>query len=141
MGESKQEIQLLKEQSRENLKDWVGTEQEHAETQEYVRKRIKKARMEKGISARALSTLIGRTPSYISSLETGRIETKIADLLAIAQATQQPIKYFMPNRYKQKEQELDGEEYELVKNFRKIKTEDAKEIAQKTVKQLAGLKH
>ena len=105
-------------------------------------KQEKKARDEKDLSQRDMSFLVNRSQGFISKMEKGEVLPSLTDLLAMTLILEKPFKYFIPSfaYYKSKEGETDGEEWELLQAFRKIKSEDAKRIAINTIEQLAEMK-
>lgn len=106
----------------------------------HIRRQIGDAREEKDLSQRELSKRIKRSSAYISQLEAGRIEPTALDLIAIAIALEKPLAYFFPQSIKSDENGLSDKEWQLVWQFRRIKSSDAQDVAIKQVRQLADLK-
>jgi len=102
----------------------------------------RKARQRKGLSQRELSSKIGRSKTFISKMEKKEVLPSVTDLLGMTIVLEEPFKYFFPGfaYYKSTEDEPDGEEMELLKAFRKIKSKPAKRIAVNTIEQLAEIK-
>lgn len=105
---------------------------------DFVRERVKEARLKKGYSQRELSEIITRSNSYISQIESGRLDVSIVDLIALSTALDQPVRYFVPV-YEMLEGELNPQEAELLREFRGIKNPELKDAAVRQVAELAKL--
>lgn len=109
---------------------------------EHIRQQARKAREEKQISQRELSLTVNRSKSFISKMEAGDLVPSVTDLLAMSLTLKKPLKYFLPGfaYYKPTDDELDGDEWELVRAYRKIKNDEAKKLAIKSVEGLSQIK-
>lgn len=105
----------------------------------HIREQIKKARQQQNLSTRELSQKVNHSTSFISKVEQGTLQPGILDLLALTVILQKPLKYFVPTYYKEKDEDLTGEEWELIRHFRKIKNDDTRRIAVNTMQQLAEI--
>lgn len=57
-------------------------------------KRVKDARLEKGLTQKDLADHLGRTAASISDLERGKVQVTASDLYKISQYLRKPIEYF-----------------------------------------------
>lgn len=105
----------------------------------HIRDQIRRARLEKDFSTRWLSQQVNRSSSFLSKVEAGNAEPSILDLVALTVTLQKPLKYFVPTYYKERDEELTGEEWELVQHFRRIKSRETRKIAINTMQQLAEI--
>lgn len=110
-------FRINKERKQDFSEQVRKTEEEYFE---FVRKRIREAREERGMTQEELGNAIHKSRVIISDLERGRTEVNAADLMRIAHVLEKPIKYFFPIRDVPSEEELTTEEWELVLQFRKL---------------------
>ncbi|MHA1169485.1 MAG: helix-turn-helix transcriptional regulator [Candidatus Hodarchaeales archaeon] len=61
---------------------------------ENIVKKIKKARLERGLTQNNLAKLLDRTSASISDLERGKVQVSASDLYKIAKYLSKPIEYF-----------------------------------------------
>lgn len=112
--------------------EWEGKIGDH------VAEKIKQAREEEGVSQRQLSTLLSRSNAYVSQIESRRLSPTIFDLVGLVFALKRPIKYFLPVD-EPMEEELSGEEWTLLNQFRKIKDDGIRETAIRQIAELVKL--
>ena len=62
---------------------------------EIIVKRIKAARMERGLTQQNLADQLGRTAAALSDLERGKVQVTASDLLKLARYLNKPIEYFL----------------------------------------------
>ena len=74
--------------------------------------------------------------SYVSQLESGRLDVALTDLVALSAALDKPVRYFLPV-YEVREGQLTPEEESLVQQFRQIKSPSLREAASAHIAQLA----
>lgn len=95
----------------------------------YIREKIKEAREKKGMTQAELAENLYRTQSFISNLESGRLEVSAVDLMGIAYLVEKPMRYFFPV-YVPTEGDLADYEWELIHFLRKIGDEErARKVA------------
>jgi transcriptional regulator with XRE-family HTH domain len=76
-----------------------GREDEKAqEIREHLGRRIRAARMKRGLKGVELARQIGVAPATISGWERGRYEPSLENLRRLVQATGEPSSYFNPER-------------------------------------------
>ena len=66
---------------------------------EIIVKRIKAARMERGLTQQNLADQLGRTAAALSDLERGKVQVTASDLLKLARYLNKPIEYFYGEEY------------------------------------------
>lgn len=66
---------------------------------ETIVKRIKDARLERGLTQHDLADHLGRSTAAISELERGKVQVTASDLYQIAQLLNKPIEYFFGEEY------------------------------------------
>jgi transcriptional regulator with XRE-family HTH domain len=118
--------------------------EEEAEYISYIKAKIKDARENAGLTQSQLADKLGRTQAYFSKLEGGGPEGRglvpsIVEVLGIAHFTETPIQFFLPIQ-DAREDVLTGMEWQLIAHFRKIDSDEVRELALSTVKQLAGVR-
>lgn len=62
-------------------------------------KRVKDARIEKGLTQKDLADHLGRTAASISDLERGKVQVTASDLYKISQYLKKPIEYFFGEKF------------------------------------------
>jgi transcriptional regulator with XRE-family HTH domain len=109
---------------------------------EHIKEQAKKAREETELSQRELSNKVNRSKSFISKMEKGDVVPSVTDLLAMSIILEKPLKYFIPDfaYYKDAGEEVNGEEWELLKAFRRIHGKEVKRIAIRTIGELGQIK-
>jgi transcriptional regulator with XRE-family HTH domain len=70
---------------------------------EIIVKRIKEARLERGLTQHDLAEHLGRSTASISELERGKVQVTASDLFQIAQLVNKPVEYFFGEQYGEKE--------------------------------------
>lgn len=70
-------------------------------------KRIKKARIDKGLTQQDLANYLGKTAAAISDLERNKVQVSAVDLISFSEILNKPIEYFFGTS-------LDNEEAEIV---------------------------
>lgn len=66
---------------------------------EVIVKRIKAARVERGLTQQSLADQLGRTAAAISDLERGKVQVTASDLFKLARYLNKPIEYFYGEEY------------------------------------------
>ena len=66
-------------------------------------KRIKEARLERGLTQQNLAKHLGRSTASISELERGKVQVTASDLFLIAQLLNKPIEYFYGEEFSDKD--------------------------------------
>jgi transcriptional regulator with XRE-family HTH domain len=66
-------------------------------------KKIKEARLERGLTQHDLAEHLGRSTASISELERGKVQINASDLYQVAQLTNKPIEYFYGEEYGEQE--------------------------------------
>lgn len=66
---------------------------------EIIVKRIKAARVERGLTQQDLADQLGRTAAAISDLERGKVQVTAGDLFKLARYLNKPIEYFYGEEY------------------------------------------
>lgn len=61
---------------------------------EFIVKKVKAARLERGLTQKDLAKLLDRTSASISDLERGKVQVTSSDLYKIAKYLNKPIEYF-----------------------------------------------
>lgn len=61
----------------------------------YLIGRLRKARIESGLSQKHVSDMLGRTQSYISKLESNQRRIDVVQLKELARIYKKPIEYFL----------------------------------------------
>ena len=64
---------------------------------EFARKRLRRAREEKGLSQREIADLLGITQATVSDLERGRVQITVDQLAKFARLLDKPFSYFFPS--------------------------------------------
>jgi len=70
-----------------------------AHMNELIVKRIKAARIERGMTQQDLASHLGRTAASISDLERGKVQVTASDLYTLARYLNKPIEYFFGEEY------------------------------------------
>jgi transcriptional regulator with XRE-family HTH domain len=91
---------------------------------EFIRRQIRLAREDKGMSQEDLAKAIHRSRITITNLESGRTEVNAVDLMGIAYVLEKPIRYFFPV-YVPTEDDLSSNESELIHYFRMLEGNEA----------------
>lgn len=104
-------------------------------------KLIKRAREDSGLSQEELAERVLRRRETISMLENGKNEVGSILLGRIADVTKKPITYFFPDFAKRQivEEDLPDDEYELIRQFRRIWNTKYREIALKQLQVMAEI--
>lgn len=61
---------------------------------ETISRRIRVARVERGLNQSDLAELLGITPQGVTKLESGKIDVRVETLSRVAEALHKPIAYF-----------------------------------------------
>lgn len=99
---------------------------------------MREARESEGLSQRQLSAIMSRSNAYISLVESKRLNATVLDLIGFVVALKRPLKYFLPLDEVQDE-EITGDEWELLTQYRKLKDEAIRKTAIKQIKELTKL--
>lgn len=124
------------------MKNWhiqvhVGWRSEWAEViTKYLANRVKEVREDLGYSQRKLSNSLGRSNAYISQIESGDLDLSVLDVLGLSALSKKPIRFFLPLE-EEEEGKILGDEWEILRQFRKIKDEHIRQAALKQIAQLA----
>ncbi len=105
---------------------------------EYILSQLIKARKKKGLSQRQLGQMLRRSNAYISLVERLRLDLTVVDLIGLSLLLDEPIGYFLPISAED-DGKLSGQEWELVRQFRKISDEPIKEAAINQIGELARI--
>jgi transcriptional regulator with XRE-family HTH domain len=117
------------------------TNEEGEAVLEYFRKQVKKARIEAGLSQRAMSIKVTKSFSYINQVENGSIEPGITEMLAIAIILKKPLFYFFPPRYRDKEDKiLYPEQYDLMQIAGQTENEELRQAMVESARTFASIK-
>lgn len=90
--------------------------------------RVRQARIKKGFSQEQLAALTNRDQRAVSEIEAGQRKLAVTDLPAFAVALEVPLLYFFEGEFSEGDLEL-----AMLKEFRRIPSEDGKKTAIKIV--------
>jgi transcriptional regulator with XRE-family HTH domain len=108
---------------------------------EALGQRIREAREERGLSQRRLAERIERRQAFVSEMENGLTEPDATTLLVLAHVLEKPITYFFPPPWGQRvaRGELTYDEQALLLEYRRLQTDEHRQIAISQVAALADL--
>ncbi len=96
-------------------------------TNEEIARRIRQARLERGLTQKDLAKFLNKTPSNVSDIERCRVQVSAVDLSLIAQALNKPIGYFYG-------EDLEGEDIQDIIALLRSQTPEAREQSLQTVR-------
>jgi len=110
--------------SRVELLRITYSSEEEQEILEYLRQHIKIRREEMEFSQRELSKKIGVSDNFISRIESGSTDPSLIEMLEIARNLKKPLKYFIPPRFRDREEGAQtGWEADVIDKLRGMKEE------------------
>jgi transcriptional regulator with XRE-family HTH domain len=105
---------------------------------EALGQRIRDAREEHGLTQRRFAERIERRQAAVSEMERGQMQPDATTLLMMAQVLEKPITYFFPTPWGERvtRGDLTYDEMELLLEFRRLQSDEHRQIA---ISQLAAL--
>lgn len=109
----------------------------------FMGKQIKKAREEAGISQVYLAEKIYKRRATLSDIENGKADVDASTLWLFSAYLEKPLSYFYPPYARENitQEEIEPEEEELIQLFRKIKSDNIREITREIIRTLSKYKN
>lgn len=106
---------------------------------EAVGQRIREAREERGLSQKRLAERIGRRQATISDMENGRMQPDATTLVVLAEVLEKPVTFFFPPPWGPRvaRGDLSYDEQALLLEFRRLKSDEHRQIAIALISTLA----
>ena len=88
---------MSKSRSSETRRSRKARTAPHQHTYDTLLRLLIEAREKAGMTQREVSSVLGRSHSYLSKCETGERSVDVIDLLQLAQLYKKPIQFFFPD--------------------------------------------